>query len=45
MKSMERYQVVKLPSATIPCFFSLVIYQEKTARSEFEKESSNRMAK
>nr|DAZ45072.1 MAG TPA: hypothetical protein [Caudoviricetes sp.] len=41
---MEWCQVVKLPSATIPCFFSLVIYQGETARSEFEKESSNRKA-
>lgn len=37
---MEWYQVVKLPSATIPCFFSSVIYLEKTAKSDFEQKPS-----
>nr|DAE57034.1 MAG TPA: hypothetical protein [Caudoviricetes sp.] len=29
MKSMEWYQVVKLPSATIPCFFLLLFIERK----------------
>nr|DAY84628.1 MAG TPA: hypothetical protein [Caudoviricetes sp.] len=29
MKSMEWCQVVKLPSATIPCFFRLLFIEKK----------------